>query len=214
MKLLCLPLALALSAASFSAQAIQAKPLTTVYSPSTNSGNLTVSNPTALAKTYQVIVHRWDVENGEKVLIESDALRVLPSVFTMEPGKAQTLRWVFQSDGSTEQAYRIRLEEVPDPEVVKQAGIYHALTLQFPWFWRERGIEPELSVAWHGPTLVVTNSGDATAQLSDLVAGSVKRDGLVGYVLPGETARFDLGAKAPVPVSVKVNGKDTTLAVD
>lgn len=227
MKLLSLSLALALSAASFSADAIQARPLVAEYSPSTSSGILTVSNPASTAKTYQVIVERWTalgpgeippvelVEagkvKGQQVRTPSTALRILPSVFTMEPGKSQTLRWALKSDGSPEQAYRIVLEEVPDPEVLKGGGIYQSINLDFPWFWRDRNLTPDLSIRWDGPTLVVSNAGQATAQLVNLVAGSVNRPGLVGYVLPGETARFELGAKAAVPVSVKVNGKDITL---
>lgn len=214
MKLLSLALAAALSATAFSAHAIQARPLATEYAPSTTSGILTAHNDTGDTKTYQVLVDRWTVENGEKVRAPSDGLRIFPSVFTMEPGKSQTLRWALKPDGSPETAYRITLEEVPDPELVKQSGVTTTMNLDFPWFWRDRNLNSKLSIRWDGPTLVVSNTGQATAQLVNLVAGSVNREGLVGYVLPGETARFDLDAKAPVPVSVKVNGKDTVLVAE
>lgn len=214
MKLFSFALAAALCFTAFSAQAIQVTPLYSEYAPTTTSGILTVSNPASSAKTYQVFVDRWTVENGEKVRVPSTDLRILPSVFTMEPGKRQTLRWALKSDQSPEQAYRIRLEEVPDPELFKQGGLIPTLNMDFPWFWRDRNLTPQLSARWDGPTLVISNSGEVTAQLVGLVAGSVNRDGLVGYVLPGETARFEINGKGQVPVSVKVNGKDTVLEVN
>lgn len=214
MKTFSFLLALMVSSLAFPAQAIQVSPLYSEYSPTTTSGILTVSNPSEAPKTYQVFVDRWTVENGEKIRVPSPDLRILPSVFTMEPGKRQTLRWALKSDGSPEQAYRIRLVEVPDPELLKTGGLIPAVNMNFPWFWRDRNLTPELSARWDGPTLVITNSGQASARLSELVAGSVNRAGLVGYVLPGETARFELNGKGNVPVSLKVNGKDVVLEVN
>jgi fimbrial chaperone protein len=206
---------------ALSAHAIQVRPLIAEYSPRTTKGTLHVSNPGKTEKTYQVLVDRWHVVNGEKARTRSSALRIAPAVFTMEPGKSQTLRWALiateadpSSAGSGEQAYRIRLEEVPDPARVQQAGLTTTLNMDFPWFWRARDLAPSLSARWDGSVLIVSNTGTATAQLVDLVSGAVSKPGLVGYVLPGETARFDLGGKGSGSVSLKVNGKDSTLAAN
>lgn len=210
---------------ALSAHAIQVRPLMAEYSPRTTRGTLHVSNPGTTEKTYQVLVDRWHVVDGKKVRTRTTALRIAPSVFTMEPGRSQTLRWALTStnrDGISwaasaangELAYRIRLEEVPDPARVQQAGLTTSLNMDFPWFWRTRDLAPSLSARWDGSDLIVSNSGTATAQLVDLVSGAVSKLGLVGYVLPGETARFDLGGKGTGPVSLKVNGKDSTLAAN
>lgn len=199
---------------SFSAQAVQVRPLYSEYSPATTKGTLHVANSSSSEKTYQVVVERWSVQGGEKVRTQSSDLRFAPSIFTMAPGKTQTLRWALTAARPGEQAFRIRLEEVPDPSLLQQPGLSTTLNLDFPWFWRARDLSPNLSIVWDGPTLVVSNEGHATAQLVDLVTGSVSKPGLVGYVLPGETARFDLGGQGTGSVSLKVNGKDTTLAID
>ncbi len=206
----------AMLAVAGSAQAVQISPLVAVYPASIERGTLTITSTESETKTYQLFVDAWTVENGKAVrkrAADTD-FRLVPSVMTIAPGKRQTVRFERKVPVTGEVAYRLRLIEVLPPEVLAKPGLHQVLNIDWPWFWRAGTVEPQLSARWSGLQLVVTNTGNASAQLSQLTAGSTKVEGLLGYVLPGETRAFGLGAKAAVPsVSVVVNGKAQTLSV-
>jgi P pilus assembly chaperone PapD len=200
----------ALMLAATQAQAARVSPLYAEYPDAKRAGVLTVANTANESKSYQVTVNEWVVVNGKKTLKPVTDLRFIPTIFTVKPKAVQTVRWVNQNkNATTEHIYRIRVDELPTSAT--NGGVTMALNSDFPWIWRPQGMAPQLSARWDGTALIVKNNGTATAQLTDLVAGSVNKKGLIGYVLPGEEARFDVGAKAKVAVSIKVNGKDATL---
>jgi fimbrial chaperone protein len=198
-----------------SAQAVQVSPLGAVYPTDKTTGTLTLTSTEATAKTYQIFVERWTVENGKAVRKTADPadLRLLPGLVTIEAGKRQVVRFAHAPSTDSEQAYRLVVQEILDPVEAAKPGLHKALRLDFPWFWRAMNATPQLQARWQGGQLLVTNTGTATAQLARLTAGATKVPGLVGYVLPGETHAFDLQAQ-PVPqVSVVVNGQAQTLTV-
>lgn len=205
-------LAAAIAGAAFSAHAVQIRPLYTEHDTDKKAGALFVGNTDKVDKTYQVSVYEWSVQGGKFTKTKSTDLRFIPSIFTVKPNKLQTTRWVkTKPNTGKEQIYQVVVEEVPDPILMKKSGILELITVDFPWVWRPDGLAPALTARWDGSALVVKNTGTATAKLTDLVAGSVRKDGLVGYVMPGAESRFEVGGKAKVSVAVKVNGKDTTL---
>lgn len=201
--------------AAGSAQAVQVNPLAAVYPTDKNTGTLTLTSTEATAKTYQIFVERWTVENGKAVRKPADPtdLRLLPSLVTIPAGKRQVVRFAHAPTSDSEQAYRLVVQEILDPIEAAKPGLHKTLRLDFPWFWRAKTASPQLSARWQGGQLVVTNTGNATAQLAKLTAGSTKVPGLVGYVLPGETHAFDLRASQVPQVSVVVNGQALTLTV-
>lgn len=214
MKRLILSAAIAMATVAFSAQAVQVRPLYTEQAKTKTAGVMTVANDAKVDKTYQVSVDRWTVANGKQVRTKTTDLRFAPSIFTVKAGKVQTVRWAIAKEaqsGSEERLYRITVKEVADPALSQLGGVLNLITVDTAWVWRPEGAAPQLSARWDGGVLVVKNTGNATARLVDLVAGSVSKKGLVGYVLPGDEQRFDVGAKAKVAVSVQVNGKDATL---
>ena len=136
---------------------------------------------------------------------------ITPSIVTLAPGASQTVRYVHTAPvAGGEKAYRLRVEEIPAEVEPTESGVIYAIVMDFPWIWRAAGATPELSARWDGTDLLVKNSGNATAQLVGLTAGSTIKKGLLGYVLPGEEGRFKVGAKAAT-VSLVVNGEAMNL---
>ncbi|KGM57480.1 hypothetical protein N799_05275 [Lysobacter arseniciresistens ZS79] len=203
----------ALSVASFSAHAVQVRPMYSEYAPSKKAGVLTVANTDKTEKTFQVIVERQLFEGGVRKSVKTTDLRFAPSIFKVPAGKVQTVRWALNAAATSadEQMYVITVKEVPDPAVIQLPGVHHLIDVKTAWIWRPEGLAPQLSARWDGGVLVVKNTGNASARLVDLVAGTVNKTGQIGYVFPGEEARFDVDGKAKVAVSVKVNGKDVIL---
>lgn len=215
MKRLILSAVLMLSAFSFSAQAgLELSPLVSVFKPGQDKGVLSMINTDTKPKTYQVFVEKWVVVDGKQLRQSTNEIRFAPSLITIPAGKRQVVRYLHNSNGAGEQAYRIRVQEILDPEIEKLPGLHHTISIDFPWIWRAADAKPSLAAHWEGGTLVIKNSGTATARLTKLTAGNINKDGLVGYVLPGEVARFELGAQnAPSSVSVESNGKAQVLVV-
>ncbi|WP_165710284.1 fimbrial biogenesis chaperone [Stenotrophomonas maltophilia] len=211
MRKLLLAIALATPLAS---HAVEVSPVVAIYSPSQKIGVLSITNTDATPKTYQVFADAWTVENGKQERRKTEDIRFAPSLITIQPGKRQVIRYLKSNPADIEQAYRIRVQEILDPEVAKLPGLHQTVKIDSPWFWRPKGAQPQLSASWQGGSLVIHNTGSATAQLTNLTAGSDNKNGLVGYVLPTEALRLPLKAKSPPSsISVVVNGVTQDLAV-
>lgn len=207
-------LALGCVAASH-ASAVEVSPLGMTHAPSQRVGVLTVRNSATTPKTYQLSAESWTVVDGAQVRAPSQDIRFAPAVVTIAPGGAQTVRYAIRVDTSgVERAYRVEVREIVGPDAKpNEMGLILAMHMDFPYFWRAPDSAPVLAARWDGDTLVVKNSGTATAQLADLTAGAAVKQGLVGYVLPGEERRIRVEGGTGSTVSVRVNGKDQSLAV-
>ncbi|HGM5526063.1 molecular chaperone [Stenotrophomonas sp. MA5] len=211
MRKLLLAATLALPLAS---HAVEVSPVVAIYSPSQKIGVLSITNTDSTPKTYQVFADAWTIENGKQTRRETDDIRFAPSLITVQPGKRQVIRYLKSNPAASEQAYRIRIQEILDPEVAKLPGLHQTVKIDSPWFWRPKGAQPQLSASWQGGSLVIQNTGSATAQLTNLTAGPENRSGLVGYVLPTEALELPLKAKSPPSaIRVVVNGVVQELAV-
>lgn len=211
MRILLLAATLALPLAS---HAVEVSPVVAIYSPIQKIGVLSITNTDSTPKTYQVFADAWVVENGKQTRRETNDIRFAPSLVTIQPGKRQVIRYLKSNPAASEQAYRIRVQEILDPEVAKLPGLHQTVKIDSPWFWRPKGAQPQLSASWQGGSLVIQNTGNATAQLTNLTVGPENKNGLVGYVLPTEALRLPLKAKyPPSSISVFVNGVVQELAV-
>lgn len=207
-------LSASLALAAFSANAVQVSPLYAEYPATHSSGVFNIKSTESTAKTYQITVEEWVVENGQKVRKPSTELRFAPSVVTVQPGARQTVRYVRKSTKQSEGAYRIVVREVPDITKPDAKGIVYAMGLDFPWFWRTATQQPKVTGHMENGYLVVRNSGDATAQLTHLKTGDINIAGLIGYVLPGEEASFKVKGKPGSSVELRVNKQPVTLVAE
>lgn len=195
--------------------AVEARPSVAIYKPGQKAGVLAISNSDPHPRSFQLHVNEMTVENGIGVSKPSTELRFAPSIITVPAKSVQTVRFVMKGASDSERYFRIIVEELkPIDFKPTESGIYFLTKMSLPWFWRSDSQAPQLSARWDGEDLLVKNSGNSTAQLSVLTAGSVKVPGLVGYVMPGAEERFKIGAKAQVAsIALNINGKAATLDV-
>lgn len=204
MKTKALLLAMLLATTTTPAFALSVSPLVKTYTANETKGEITITNTAKEGSTtYQISVDRLTVENGVSVRKPSQNIRFAPSLVTVPAGKSQKVLFLRTPAQSTEEVYRINVRELKDP---KKQGLQRLSAMDFPWIWRGLDVKPSITGRWEKDELVVTNSGQGTAQLTDLIAGSKQKKGLIGYVLPGETKRFKMPDMPRSQVSVKVNG--------
>lgn len=86
----------------------------------------------------QTEVQRWEQDNGEQRLTETDDLLVSPAIVELSPGTTQVFRVALrgQRPGTVEAAYRLILEDVSeiDPAQVKQGSITFRFRYDLPVF--------------------------------------------------------------------------------
>lgn len=178
----------------------------------------------------QVRVFHWTQADGKDVLTRTQALAASPPMLTLAPGAQQMVRVIRlgAQNASSEDAYRLLVDELPQPDQQKQTGVRYVLRYSIPVF-----IEPAnpldaatiaASLRWSlaregtGIALQVQNTGPVHAQLSDVSllppggAPIAVSAGLLGYVLPGMTMRWPLkipAAQLPsgTQLKVEINGK-------
>ncbi|MCD5965574.1 fimbrial biogenesis chaperone [Stenotrophomonas maltophilia] len=202
-------LTLALFSVPLLASAVSMGPLATVYTGNEKTGVLTINNSDGPSTvTYSISVESVSVENGRAKRSPSQNIRFAPSVVTVGPGKTQTVRFLRTPMGGGEEVYRIRATQLSNPEI---KGIQTLSSLDFPWIFRSADAKPQLTARWVGGKWLVTNTGNATAQLASAVGVGKTKTGLLGYVYPGETREFALTGFSPGSVSVLVNGQPMEL---
>ena len=206
--------ALMLAAMSLSAHALEVRPLITTFPAAHKAGTMTVSNTDEVEKTYQVFLDELTLVDGKQVRTKSTDIRFAPSIMTIKPKQSQTVRYVRSGPAvSNEAVYRVRVEEIPAIIKPEKSGVVYSMRMDFPWIWRAASASPSLTASWTGRDLTVRNTGTATAQLVNLKAGSKVKQGLIGYLLPGETATYKMDATPVQSVSVMVNSKPVELDV-
>lgn len=237
--LLCCMLAAGLAAVSGMAGAsgLQVAPVSLAFQASGTAQGLWLTNTGEEALHAQVRTFHWTQVDGKDVLTPTQALVASPPMLTLAPGAQQLVRVIrtgTPSAGANEDAYRLLVDELPQPEKHPHTGVQYVLRYSIPVF-----VEPAhppaaesvlSSLHWslareNGETfLQARNTGSLHAQISNVVlqppgaAPVTVSAGLLGYVLPGMTMRWMLkSAAAQVPVGttlkVEINGKpaDQTL---
>lgn len=181
---------------------------------------LWIQNQGSEATTMQVRIVRWQQQDGfERYQPQQDVV-ASPPVVRIEKGKKQLIRLIKQSPvpAGVEQAYRIIVDEIPQPEQASkpQMGLKVQMRYSLPFFVYGQGIVTAIEnehptrveaskLSWRvvqeqgKPLLEVRNQHDTHARLSKVSlhrGGSQKiiAEGLLGYVLPGSYRRWPLPA--------------------
>lgn len=180
--------------------------------------------------TLQIRSFAWDQTDGEDSYRAQDTIVSSPPIASVGPGERQLVRVIRRSSADAgEHAYRLLIDELPQPRPPEAAGVSAQLAVQMrysiPLFtFGDRAGKPEpkltfrLELASGKRWLVLTNTGTGHARLTDLRNGSSGRlnmlkAGLLGYVLPSATMRWELPddlVNDPL-FTVTVNGADQTL---
>lgn len=212
-----LALLLAMSAAS-NAASLQVAPTSVVLHQGQKAEAVWLSNTGASEPVRaQVRLFKWTQEDGAERLEPTRAMVVSPPMIELAPDARQLVRVVLASPPpqGAEDSYRIIVDEVPGERAGEEPGLQFLLRYSIPVFVLPQdgdAIAYDLAIRVEHQagkaTLVVDNAGRQHAQLADLawVDAAGKRHpllaGLVGYVLPGSTMRWEL----PAPTSLFADG--------
>lgn len=208
MKYLLLSAALALC--PFASNAMQVSPLAQTISPQKNNGSLTVVNTSNEKKEYQLQAFKWTLVDGKQTRTPVDAIRFAPSSFYLEAGKSQVVRFINTETSSSELAYRVVVKE-KNVKKLETTGIEPVFNMNFPLFWRASD-RATVTARASESAIVLRNASPITAQIANLNYGSHRRDGLVGYLLPGEEMIISKGNATSV--RALINGVATELVIE
>lgn len=198
---------------------------------------LWIQNQGNSATTMQIRIVRWKQEGGYERYTAQQEVVASPPIVTIGKGSKQLIRLIKQGSVpiGVEQAYRIIVDEIPQPEAKAEPAIGLKLQMRYsiPLFVYGQGIPTIKEGSHHAlvesknlswrvtqeggrPAVEVRNRGDVHVRLSQvtLVQGGQKRtvaEGLLGYVLPGSSRSWPLpaGTRQPERMSAQINARDT-----
>lgn len=208
MKYLLLSAALALC--PFTSNAMQVSPLGQTINPQKNNGSLTVVNTSNEKKEYQLQAFKWTLVDGKQTRTPVDAIRFAPSSFYLDGGKSQVVRFINTETSSSELAYRVVVKE-KNVKKLETTGVEPVFNMNFPIFWRASD-RATVTAKTSGSTIVLRNASPITAQIANLNYGGYRRDGLVGYLLPGEEMIISKGNATSV--KALINGVAAELVIE
>jgi fimbrial chaperone protein len=205
--------------------------------PETKATELWIQNQGNTPSTMQVRIVRWRQDSGNERYEQQTDVVASPPIVTIQKGSKQLIRLIKQAQvpAGVEQAYRIIVDEIPQPDTSAkpQIGIKLQMRYSIPLFVYGQGITlyPDSanhalvqpgSLSWQvvrengRPALQITNRGDVHVRLTDVSGrqgGQTRNiaEGLMGYVLPGATRTWPLPAGLPAPVELKaqINARDS-----
>ncbi|SUW63370.1 putative fimbrial protein TcfA [Buttiauxella agrestis] len=223
------------SAQALAAGNILIWPIDPWLAPDAKAAELWIQNQSSEATTMQVRVVGWQQQDGHEKYQPQQDVVASPPIVQIAGGGKQLIRLIKQNvvPPNQEQAYRIVVDEIPQPRdnTKPQMGLKLQMRYSIPLFAYGAGMVTEEAAGNHAntepaklswrvvdesgkPTLQVTNRGNVHARLSKVTLrqGSQQRvlaDGLMGYVLPGSQREWPLPASLSRPdqLSATINAR-------
>ncbi|NUW58333.1 fimbrial biogenesis chaperone [Cronobacter muytjensii] len=211
-------------------------PIDPYLAPDDNAAELWIQNQGATPMTMQVRIVRWRQEGGNERYQQQQDVVASPPIVRIDGNKKQLIRLIRQAaiPAGVEQAYRIVVDEIPQPtEPGKpQLGLKLQMRYSIPLFAYGQGVATQRAGAHHAflqpenlswrvvrdnaqPAIEITNRDQIHARISKVTIqqGGQRRtlaEGLLGYVLPGQKRVFPLPASMPQPtqLSASVNARE------
>jgi fimbrial chaperone protein len=192
------------------AASLNVAPVTVEVAAPGATATLTLRNEGDQPLNAQIRVFRWTQVDGEEKLIPSDDVVASPPVVSLAPKADYAVRIVrvTKQAVSGEEAYRLIVDELPDPTRPRNGAVAIVLRYSIPiFFTTAKSADPKLN--WEiqqrdGRTYVVaSNSGERRVRISRLKIQDAKGatasfgDGLTGYVLGQSTMRWAMPRSAP-----------------
>lgn len=159
----------------------------------------------------QVRIFRWRQENGQDVLEPTRDVVVSPPMAALAPKAENVIRVVrvAKTPVTAEESYRVLVDEIPDPARRQGGAVALVLRHSIPVFFAAP-TSPAAKVTWAatpadgGYWLTAFNTGARRLRVTNLAvdAGGKplgRKDGLVGYVLGGASARWFVATEAKTP---------------
>lgn len=222
---------------AFAAATILLWPIDPWLGAETNATELWIQNQGDTPTTMQVRIVRWRQEGGLERYQQQNDIVASPPIATIEKESKQLIRLIKQAKipAGVEQAYRIIIDEIPQPESPDKPRIGLKLQMRYsvPLFAYGSGIRTYTNGAHHAlvetkdlhwrvtrdngkPALEVRNDGDVHVRLSKVSArqgGQMRQvaEGLLGYVLPHSVRSWPLpaGMSNPVELKATINARES-----
>ena len=192
------------------------------------AGAISLTNTADEPVNLQIRIFKWTQAEGKDVLTETRDVLVSPPATTIKAEETYTLRVVRTSSQpvSGEETYRLVIDELPkpiDPRAPAQ-GVRMVLRTSMPIFFADKAAIADVKfTSWRSGDkyyIEAVNAGTRHVKLAGITLSSADGDvsfgsGLNGYVLPGQTMRFESAADAkavlqPGPATLKT-GKGSSL---
>src|SRR5690348_5988327 len=219
--------ALLIACGSAGASGLQVAPVGLEFAPAGTAQGVWLTNTGNDVLHAQVRVFHWTQADGDDVLTPTQGLVASPPMLNLQPGAQQLVRVIRTGAppaGPNEDAFRLLIDELPQPEKEEKSSVRYILRYSVPAFVEPAGSQNAApALTWSlqrdgdGFALVVSNAGARHAQLSDVSLQPeggkpiTLSNGLLGYVLPGSTMRWPLKQPAQLGngtlLKVTVNGK-------
>ncbi len=211
-------------------------PIDPVIKADEDASELWIQNQGNQPITMQVRIIRWRQEEGNERYSEQQDVVASPPIVRIDGNKKQLIRLIKQSviPSHVEQAYRIVVDEIPQPENAQapQIGLRLQMRYSIPLFVYGQGTEVKREnihqaqvsteqLRWQvitqngKPAIQVTNSDKIHVRLSDVTVqqGGTQHTlarGLLGYVLPGSSRCWPLppDMSHPTLLSASVNARE------
>ena len=180
---------LVLPASEARAASLSVNPTQIRLSAQSPSALLTIKNEGRSATRVQVTVHDWTQRlDGEMDLKPTTDVVFFPSMLTLEPGQARTIRvGTTAAIAATERSYRIFIEEIPTPAALETQGstVRMYTRLGIPIF-----LSPRDAKARPGLTAMKLEAGTLNFRLENTGTSHFVPDSVVvrGYGARGEAA--------------------------
>jgi fimbrial chaperone protein len=181
--------------------------------PGARTTSLTLVNAEKRPVRVQVRVMKWSARNGADVLEPTTDVVASPPFATLTPQQHYLVRVVRTAKRAPagEEAYRVLVDEVPDPTSARPGTVNLVVRQSLPVFFSDIPRRAP-NVAWNlerstsGAVLVGRNTGTRRLRVADLQVQAngqrvAERAGLVGYVLAGSELRVPLDARSAPPAN-------------
>lgn len=185
------------------AASLQISPVRLDLPADTAASKITLRNGGEENFNAQVRVFKWMQVDGKDRLVATRDVVASPPIIKLPPGRDSVIRIVrtAKQPAATEEAYRLIVDELPQPVTNPGKKISFVLRSSIPVFFASSQpsgskLSWSLETSGKGTTLVVSNPSNRHARITDLAMTleNGKRasfgNGLIGYVLANSTARF------------------------
>ncbi|MCJ8162284.1 fimbrial biogenesis chaperone [Acinetobacter zhairhuonensis] len=199
---------------NLSAASLQVSPISLTFTTGEKAKEIWLTNTSDEPIRAQTRVLNWTQVEGKEQLHLSRDLVASPSITEIKAGDRQlirVLRMNMQNTG-TEQTYRLLVDELPKSnQANQQTGLQLLLQYSIPVFVQTNEITPakngltslaQVSFHYQNQQLIVKNNGSRHIRLSELTYVNPNGEkiplinGLVGYVLNGQTMQWHVPANA------------------
>ena len=209
--------ALTFAPASAEAASLQIMPVNIDVPAPGAASKVTITNSGGELANIQIRLFKWVQNNGKDELVETRDVVASPPAVKLGASKKAVIRVVRLSKVpvTSEESYRLVIDEVPPPPKVGQAGIGFTVRHSIPVFFTTKTADADLG--WKARiksgqiVLTASNTGDRRVRLAGLkLSGNGGKSisfgaGLSGYVLGQSSRVWVAKAKSIAPgATVKI----------